>query len=50
VNAKLDLLLAIYITSICGSRIDGQQNFFHFFLKLFGGYFTLPITFIINAW
>lgn len=45
---KLDLLLAIYITSIVAAELMGAKTFPLFFLNASVAIFTLPITFIIN--
>ncbi|HPS40486.1 MAG TPA: queuosine precursor transporter [Candidatus Woesebacteria bacterium] len=45
---KLDLLLAIYITSIVAAELMGSKTFSIFFLNSSVAIFTLPITFIIN--
>lgn len=45
---KLDLLLAIYITSIVASELMGAKTFSFLFLNASVAIFTLPITFIIN--
>ena len=45
---KLDLLLAIYITSIVAAELMGSKTFPLFFLNASVAIFTLPIIFIIN--
>jgi hypothetical protein len=45
---KLDLLLAIYITSIVAAELMGSKTFPIFFLNASVAIFTLPVTFIIN--
>lgn len=45
---KLDLLLAIYITSIVAAELMGAKTFPLLFLNASVAIFTLPITFIIN--
>lgn len=45
---KLDLLLAIYITSIVAAELMGAKTFPLVFLNASVAIFTLPITFIIN--
>ena len=45
---KLDLLLAIYITSIVIAELMGAKTFPLLFLNASVAIFTLPITFIIN--
>lgn len=45
---KLDLLLAIYITSIVAAELMGAKTFPILFLNASVAIFTLPITFIIN--
>ncbi len=45
---KLDLLLAIYITSIVAAELMGAKTFPFLFLNASVAIFTLPITFIIN--
>jgi uncharacterized integral membrane protein (TIGR00697 family) len=45
---KLDLLLAIYITSIVAAELMGAKTFPILFFNASVAIFTLPITFIIN--
>lgn len=45
---KLDLLLALYITSIVMSELMGAKTFPLLFLNASVAIFTLPITYIIN--
>jgi len=45
---KLDLLLAIYITSIVAAELMGAKTFSFWFFNASVAIFTLPITFIIN--
>lgn len=45
---KLDLLLAIYITSIVAAELMGAKTFSFYFLNASVAIFTLPLTFMIN--